>query len=195
MMSTRRNILRLVENIQCIDSLERSHQQDVLDWIRSGAEIFRIEKPDKPVKHLVAYFVLVDIENSSILLVDHIKADRWLPTGGHVEKDEDPKSAVQRESLEEIGIGAEFILDVPFFVTVTTTVGKTAGHTDVSLWYILRGDVERPMQYDLSEFRGCHWFKIDEILDMDITMIDPHMHRFIQKLKSYLEKTKLILSD
>ena len=59
------------------------------DDIESGSPIFRIQKPDVPNKHLVSYFVLFDEHNRKILLVDHKKALLWLPSGGHVEIDEE----------------------------------------------------------------------------------------------------------
>lgn len=74
-----------VRSIQPLDELERIHITDTLHWIQSGENIFRIAKPDKPPKHLVSYFVLIDPNHRSILLGDHIKAQLWLPSGGHVE--------------------------------------------------------------------------------------------------------------
>ena len=96
--------------------------------IASGAQIFRTAEPDAPNQHLVAYFALVDRDARSMLLVDHRNAGLWLPTGGHVEPDEDPAATVTREAREELGIDA--VLDRglssnPLFVTQTTTVGVT----------------------------------------------------------------------
>lgn len=188
MVPIREKITDLIQSIKPLDELEKSHQKDVLHWIKSGVEIFRIEKPDKPPKHLVSYFVVIDTENQAILLVDHIKAELWLPTGGHVENGEDPKFTVEREALEELGISAKFLEESPFFITVTATVGKTAGHTDVSLWYLLSASMNDSIQYDPGEFNGYRWFTIDEILGGDVKDFDLHMHRFAKKLKVYLEK-------
>ncbi len=63
MENIRTHISEIISDIQPFDELEKSHQKDALDWIESGVEIFRIEKPDKPPKHLVAYFAVVDIAN------------------------------------------------------------------------------------------------------------------------------------
>ena len=41
-----------------------------------------------------------------MLLVDHRNAKLWLPTGGHVERDEHPWRTVEREAAEEPGIEA-----------------------------------------------------------------------------------------
>jgi len=53
-------------------------------WIDSGAQIFRLMKPETPDPHLVAYFLLLDPAQKKVLLVDHKKAGLWLPSGGHV---------------------------------------------------------------------------------------------------------------
>lgn len=44
-----------VRKIKPLDDLESDHMHDVLNWLDSGAPIFRISKPDNPPKHLVSY--------------------------------------------------------------------------------------------------------------------------------------------
>lgn len=174
-------IHRLVASIVPHDELEQAHINDTLYWIQSGAPIFRIQKPDIPNKHLVSYFVLFDEQYKKILLVDHKKAQLWLPSGGHVEINENPKTTAQRECLEELGVHAEFWTPDPIFLTATITVGLTAGHTDVSLWYVLKGDSQTQYQFDQDEFNAIRWFSLD---DIPYDKSDPHMKRFIEKLKS-----------
>ena len=166
-----------VEKIIPLDDLEQEHLDDVKDWLDTGVEVCRIEKPATPPKHLVSYFVIMD--NDHVLLVDHKKAELWLPSGGHVEPGEHPKDTVIREAKEELQISADFISDSPLFITCTETVGLTAGHTDVSLWYVLRGNREEQLEYDKEEFNGIRWFHFDQI---PFERSDPHMSRFINKL-------------
>jgi 8-oxo-dGTP pyrophosphatase MutT (NUDIX family) len=172
------------------DTQEKDHIADAIAWIHSAPNIFRIEKPDKPPKHLVAYFVLIDPEHRSLLLGDHIKAQLWLPSGGHVELNEHPKTTVMRECQEELHQKAVFLKnnDRPFFVTVTNTVGLTAGHTDVSLWYLLRGSIHDQLNYDRTEFTDMNWFTFDEIIGSHPAIFDPHLQRFMRKLTQYLGK-------
>lgn len=182
-------ILNEVGSIDPHDAAEHTHKQDVLEWLQSGANPFRLKKPDIPPKHLVSYFVLIDPDHRSILLVDHIKAQLWLPPGGHVELNESPRDAVVREAKEEFGITATFLHsnDMPFFVAVTQTVGLTPGHTDASLWYLLRGSVYDTLQYDRSEFTDIEWYTFDEILETDPLIFDPHLQRFTAKLAHSLD--------
>lgn len=180
-------VLEIVDEAASIaphDKLEQDHKNDVCEWLKSGENPFRIKKPDIPLKHLVSYFVLVDPDHRSILLVDHIKAQLWLPSGGHVQLNESPRAAVVREAEEEFGIQAVFLHnnDSPFFVTVTQTVGLTPGHTDVSLWYLLRGNIHSKMQYDRSEFTDVEWYTFDEVIETDPLIFDPHLQRFTAKL-------------
>ena len=177
----RNEIGYLVSLIEPLDQMEQGHIDFVLHWIESGSEIFRVVKPATPDTHLVSYFVVFDRDANKVLLVDHKKALLWLPTGGHVEKDEHPAEAVKREAKEELGIELDCMFDQPLFLTVTKTVGLTAGHTDVSLWYVLKGDCSIPLNYDKEEFNGVCWFDLEEI---PYDRSDPHMKRFIEKLKN-----------
>ncbi|MGH7237814.1 MAG: NUDIX domain-containing protein, partial [Candidatus Saccharimonadales bacterium] len=158
-------------------------------WVASGVNIFRIAKPDKPPKHMVSYFVLVDPEHRSLLLGDHIKAQLWLPSGGHVEKDEHPADTVIRETREELLREAVFLRNDrrPLFITCRETGGLTPGHTDVSLWYLLRGSVHDPLNFDRGEFTDMNWFSFGEILASHPAIFDPNMHRFTRKLAQYID--------
>lgn len=186
MSSKREQLLKIVDTIQPGDELESEHIKDVVRWIKSGEPLYRISKPDNPPKHLVSYFVVVDMPNKSLLLIDHLKAHLWLPTGGHVEIDEDPKDTVLREAEEELSIHADFLPSVgtnPLFITATPT-NETYPHTDVSLWYVIHGNIDDVYDYDRTEFSSYKWFTFDEVLALDIDTIDPQMHRFTQKLMS-----------
>ena len=171
----REQIKREINSINPMDSLERETITDVIAWIDSGVELCRIEKPAKPDKHLVSYFVVLDGEH--LLLVDHINAEKWLPTGGHVEPGEHPRETAIREACEELQVQADFLRDKPILLTSTETVGKTAGHTDVSIWYALKGERASSLTIDQNEFHEARWFHRDKLP----TNTDPHLTRFVEK--------------
>jgi len=173
----RAEIRKEVELIDPLDVLEGESKADVLAWIDSGVALCRTRKPAVPPKHLISYFAVVDGDH--FLLVDHINAERWLPPGGHVEPGEHPRTTALREAKEELSIDGQFLNDGPVFLTITETVGRTAGHTDVSLWYVLRGDRSAEIEFDRSEFHRVRWFHKDNI---PLDRSDPHMDRFLRKL-------------
>jgi 8-oxo-dGTP pyrophosphatase MutT (NUDIX family) len=125
--------------------------------------------------------VPVDPADGSLLLVEHVNAGLWLPPGGHVEVDEDPYDTAVREIEEELGIIAK-IFPEPLFLTVTETVGTDAGHTDVSLWYVVELPRDRELAPDAAEFHSVRWWSRDEIVKSDPALFDPHLIRFLRKL-------------
>jgi 8-oxo-dGTP diphosphatase len=170
-----------LERIRPSSDTERAQWLDAMNWVASGAPLCRIAKPATPPKHLVAYFPVVDGEH--ILLVHHKNAQRWLPTGGHVESGEDPRATVARELREELGLEmALHELDAPLMVTVTATVGLTSGHTDVSLWYPVWRSRAEQLRVDESEFNEVRWFHFSEIPH---EQSDPHLAHFLGKLRTH----------
>jgi 8-oxo-dGTP diphosphatase len=173
-------IRREVASIAPFDAQEENHRTDALDWIDSGAPLFRTAKPATPPKHLVAYFAVVD--GREILLVDHKAAQLWLPPGGHVEPGEHPRETVKRELLEELGFAATHEIAQPLLVTCTATVGLTSGHIDVSLWYVVTVSRTQRISYDEHEFAGICWFRYS---DVPFHRGDPHLARFLAKLGTH----------
>ncbi len=173
----RQHIRSEIEFVAPLDALEAQHRADALAWVDSGVELIRPVKPATPPKHLVSYFAVVDGEH--ILLVDHKNAQLWLPAGGHVEPDEHPRETVRRELLEELGFAAAHDIGPPLMITCTVTVGLTAGHSDVSLWYVVHAPRTQAIHFDAGEFNAVRWFAC---ADVPLARSDPHMGRFIEKL-------------
>ena len=173
----------LVRGIDPVDDLEAEHQRDTLRWLESTDDVFRRRKPVTPPRHLVSYVAVVDESDGSSLLVDHINAGLWLPPGGHVEPGEHPAVTAAREAREELGIDPTFATAPvrPSFLTVTETVGIDAGHTDVSLWFVVAGTRGMPVTIDHREFTEARWWTHREILGGP-GGFDPHYQRFITKI-------------
>lgn len=178
-MTLRNEISQIIDRLRPGDAIEQADQTYVQEWIKSGREIFRREKPASPPIHLVSYFVPIDIEEGKILLVHHKKANLWLPPGGHVEWNEHPKETVAREMQEELCTEAVLILEDPLFLTVTETVNNISPHTDVSLWYLVEGCAEEEYAFDASEFYDIKWFSFDAVPQ---SQVEPHLCRFLIKL-------------
>jgi 8-oxo-dGTP diphosphatase len=174
----------LISAIAPADALERDHQAAALVWLDGTPDIYRRARPATPPQHLVSYSVLTD-PDGGVFLVDHRVSGLWLPAGGHLEPGEDPAETVRRETREELGIDAEFPPGGgrPAFLTVTPTTGPPESrHTDVSLWYVLRGHRQLPLRLDQREFTGGRWWTTAEISAADPAIFDPHLGRFLAKL-------------
>jgi 8-oxo-dGTP pyrophosphatase MutT (NUDIX family) len=177
----------LVSELVPVDDLEAEHRSDTLRWLRTTDDVFRRLKPATPPRHLVAYVVPVDRTDGSVLLVDHRRSGLWLPPGGHVEPDEHPARTARREAHEELGIAADRdgFKERPAFLTVTRTIGADdAGHTDVSLWFLVDSGRDESIEPDDREFREARWWSSSEVDTGDVRCFDPHLTRFLRKLRS-----------
>lgn len=141
------------------DRAEAASLRYALDWIDSGARLWRDGGAADPPVHLVAYIAPVDFARESVLLVDHRKAGLWLPPGGHIEPCEAPEFAAVREAREELGIDVRGRLRGPLLLTVARTVGAGPRHTDISLWYAAVADEHEPLRLDAGEFAGAGWHR------------------------------------
>lgn len=185
MQAPARALLDLVASIVPADNLEQAHQADVLAWLGRTSDVYRRGKPATPPRHLVSYAVLADPHDGSLFLVDHRLAGLWLPPGGHVQPDEDPADTARRETMEELGIEADFSIagTAPVFLTVTRTAGA-GSHTDVSLWFVISGNASSPIRLDDREIAGGRWWTPAELESADPARFDPHLGRFLAKIRS-----------
>lgn len=187
-MDSRARLATLVDGVDPWDEQERRHLAWAAGWIAGDAPLHRVRKPDVPATHLVSYFVVLDEVRREVLLVAHRTAGLWLPSGGHVEPGEDPWDAVVRECREELHLAAvpsAAAADRPLFLTVTRTRGA-GPHTDVSLWFVVRADASQAIRYDRGEFAAIRWATLDAVLAEPVDTLDPHMHRFTEKLRATL---------
>ena len=180
----RAHLVELLESIDPWDGQERAHLATATAWVLSRASLYRTQRPSVPEMHLVSYFVVLDQARGELLLVGHRKAGLWLPSGGHVEPLEDPWDTVLRECREELH--TEAVVSTvcgkrPFFLTVTRTRGP-GEHTDVSLWYLLQAEAGDITSFDEDEFDAIRWLSLHQVLEQPTDTLDPHMHRFTDKL-------------
>jgi 8-oxo-dGTP pyrophosphatase MutT (NUDIX family) len=185
MIKVRMNIRETIAQIEPFDITEHEEKENTLTWIDSNVDIFRIQKPAVPPKHLICYFLPIDINHNKMLLVDHRISGRLLPPGGHVDINELPIDTVIRECQEELHETAIFLEKKPIFLSSIQTVGNITSHVDVCLWYALLMDSTAPIHYDQTEFSTIQWCDLNAKLP---DRLDTHFLRFLSKLQiNYLE--------
>lgn len=176
-------ILRLsyIKDLMGIHPLDQQEKEDVdltLGWLKTAQFI---HKPLNMGCHLGVLFMMLSPDLKSTFLINHRKAQRWLPPGGHVDSGLTLQQAVELEIREEINIEPKFLDTHPFFLTRTLTGGVNAGHIDVTSWFLLEGDPEITYEIQAKEASEGKWTDIDSIEN------DPnlsHLHRAIKKIKA-----------
>lgn len=106
-----------------------------------------------------------------LLLIHHKKLDKWLPVGGHIEKNEIPDIALRREIREEVGMEVEFLeypasrrgnsgeIAMPFYVNKHHISNK---HSHYCLFYLLK-HVSGELNIQKNELKGGQWLARHEL--------------------------------
>lgn len=121
---------------------------------------------DSTSQHVTASSIIVAIEQQTVALVWNPSYARWLPPGGHVERDEFPSHAAFREAAEEVGLdlGVTTAWEVPFDIDVHPAHPgsiREVSHFDMRYLRLVEG--QRQLTPQLSEVEVAEWFPIGDI--------------------------------
>lgn len=132
----------------------------------------KISQSDKLTKdvnrdeHLCAFFIPITPDRSFLYLGHHIKADSWIPPGGHISEGEHPIMTVIREFKEELDYDVtrhqikEFSLSIKDISSNPRNPCKI--HYDI--WYLVT--VEKvDFKYIKREYYDAGWYGLKEAYD------------------------------
>ena len=121
-----------------------------------------ITDKENPADHFCSFFVPVYLPTKEIFVGHHIKANEWIPPGGHIESGEMPKDTVYREFTEELSyrlIDEKISLFDIGITPITNSIVRTCKmHYD--FWHYVVTD-KLPFKFDKGEFFNAEWVSID----------------------------------
>lgn len=125
-----------------------------------------LTKETNPQSHFCSFFLPINRETKTIYLGHHIKADDWIPPGGHIKEKETPLETVYREFYEELNhklIKEKIKLyDLSIkYINKPSTPCKV--HYD--FWYLVFIK-QKKFLFDRKEFYQARWINIEEALTM-----------------------------
>ena len=112
--------------------------------------------------HYCSFFLPFDNSTNKIYLCHHIKADDWIPPGGHIEPGEKPSDAAVREMKEELSVSINKSQLEAWNLSVKEINRPESGcmsHYDV--WHLVYIK-EQVFDYDRREYHDDGWFSISE---------------------------------
>lgn len=130
--------------------------------------------PEEADRDFTASAFIVNGE-SEVLLMKHSKLGKWIQPGGHIEGDETPDEAAERETREEVGFEIKFTEKADIncensdnlprpFNTNLHTVSENHMHCDFGF---LAEPVEKVEATHDYEHDGQKWFSKEELKELD----------------------------
>ncbi len=112
--------------------------------------------------HVTGSAIVTD-GNGNVVLHRHKRLGIWLQPGGHVDGDESPWAAAQRETREETGLAARHPDDGVRLLHVDAHAGPR-GHRHLDLRYLLLADPGEQPAPDDGESPEVAWFEVEKAL-------------------------------
>lgn len=132
--------------------------------VRSRLKEGNLIQSENIADHMCAFFVPVHLESKSVFIGHHVKANMWIPPGGHIEMGEMLVDTVRREFGEELGIpfGDETVeLFAATVVDLKPKPGKRCQrHWD--WWHMVAVAKMLDYDYDKREFFTASWLSLDQ---------------------------------
>ena len=114
-----------------------------------------------------------------VLLIHHKKLDMWLPLGGHIDPDETPDQAMQREAMEEAGLKVSFVQqnNLPKIGNVKENLAlsfynnlhSVGDHDHACFYYVLKAENPEDLKIN-KELKNFAWHTMEELEKEHIPM-------------------------
>jgi len=144
--------------------IDQAIWQQFWDRLHNNEGLIRADNmPD----HFSTFFLPLSMNHKLLYLGHHIKAQAWIPPGGHIEPGETPQETVRREFPEEL----DYTLDAEetrfFDITITRIERpKSPCKTHWDLWYLVKFNNSPEFKFDKREGYQAGWFDKEKALEL-----------------------------
>ena len=147
-----------------------------------------ITRDENPEHHMCVYFAPYDPEAREVFIGHHIKAQKWLFNGGHIDQGETVDQTLPRDMQEEWGMIVESP-KTPQLLTMTdiNNPGIQTCRTHYDVWYFIprkKEDFHPDAALLAKEFTQTKWMSLDDAYNI---VTDPATHKALNEIKKLLD--------
>lgn len=118
--------------------------------------------------HLTGSAWVLSSDRKTVLLLHHVKLDRWLQPGGHAdETDASLIETARRETLEECGLGEISLIAPSVFdldIHEIPERGQEPAHLHYDLRFLFVASENAEISRNLLETNAIAWVKLEQLL-------------------------------
>ncbi len=162
----------LVQELQkLLPELAKNSTLEELELLKTKLQSDYLIRANNPASHINAMMAVYDPQAGEIFWGWHLKAQKYVFNGGHVDPDETTKETARREIEEELGL--IYTLDqisIPELITVIPIDNPNhACRQHFDIWYFLPVSKQtfKPDAEKLAtEYANWDWYKLDQAKKM-----------------------------
>ena len=155
-------LITQIENYIPFNEQEVRDKAQILEFLRSGAELITRENP---VAHMTASAWVVSPDRKQVIMVYHNLYQSWSWMGGHADGDWDLLRVAKKEVMEECGLQELTVVSPEIFSLEVLCVdghekrGKyLSSHLHLNVTYLLEADPTQPVRCKEDENQAVGWF-------------------------------------
>lgn len=155
-MNTHQSILSELKKLEIKPHVDKKILKQFYARLKNPKILRSQSTPD----HFCVFFVPFDKKLNQIYLGHHIKANDWIPPGGHIEENENPLDTIKREMFEELGskLSNE---KIEFFDITIKSIQRPDCQKHWDLWYLIYMN-KTDFLFDKGEFYKAIWLSFQE---------------------------------
>ena len=151
--SLRKSILSLSDK----EYIDKEIYKKFCDRIDQGPPYYRDEGA---ASHFCTFLIPVNLRDKKIFIGHHIKADSWMPPGGHIDVGESPLQTVKREWQEELKMELTSEKIQLFDISIIQINNpKFPCKTHYDFWHLVHCEIIK-FNFDKREFYKAGWYDI-----------------------------------
>ena len=145
------------------DSEEAIFLAKTIDFVRKNDNFWQRSNLEG---HLTGSAWVVSPSRSKVLLIHHLKLERWFQPGGHADDTDDSlQETARREAIEECGLQIltqeqEGIFDID--VHPIPAKGDVPAHLHYDIRYLF-STPEEDTAFDTAEIKGMQWMDLESL--------------------------------
>ena len=160
-------LITQIENYTPFNEQEQRDKAQILDFLRSGAELIT---RNNPVAHLTASAWVVSPDRKQVIMIYHNLYKSWSWMGGHADGDWDLLRVAKKEVMEECGLQELTVVSPEILSLEILCVdghekkGKYVPcHLHLNCTYLLEADPDSPIRVKEDENSQVGWIDFDDI--------------------------------
>ena len=160
-------LITQIENYIPFNEQEQRDKAQILDFLRSGAELIT---RNNPVAHLTASAWVVSPDRKQVIMIYHNLYKSWSWMGGHADGDWDLLRVAKKEVMEECGL-QELTVVSPEIVSLEVLCvdghvkkGKyLSSHLHLNVTYLFEADPTQPLRIKPDENSDVAWVDAKDV--------------------------------
>lgn len=155
-------ILDLLANYQPAGEEEKKMHQAMVGFIVEHPDCFDRSLLDG---HVTGSAWIVNPDRSHVLLIHHVKLNKWLQPGGHCDGDEDVLRVAIKEVLEETGLTVKPVHTNIFDVDnhLIPQKREIPAHIHYDIRFLVAAEKEADSMPGNSEVNSIQWIKLEDV--------------------------------